>query len=78
MSALTSYNLDVFILLQLKGLESNAKVKSEIEHYLAAMGLENKRNQFSKSLSGGMKRKLSCGIALIADSKVRCNQKIKI
>ena len=32
--------------------------------------LEFKRNAFARSLSGGMKRKLSVGIALIGGSKV--------
>ncbi|XP_072041416.1 phospholipid-transporting ATPase ABCA3-like [Amphiura filiformis] len=60
----------LYFFAKLKGLDSKTQVQSEIEHYLSSMGLEDKRNQFSKSLSGGMKRKLSCGIALIADSKV--------
>lgn len=38
------------------------------------LGLEPKRNSFSMTLSGGQKRKLSVGIALIAGSKVRENQ----
>lgn len=37
---------------------------------LSAINLTNKRNAQSKTLSGGMKRKLSVGIALIAGSKV--------
>ncbi|XP_033630935.1 ATP-binding cassette sub-family A member 3-like [Asterias rubens] len=54
---------------KLKGL-STAEVKKETEHYIEATGLQDKRKQYSKSLSGGMKRKLSVAIALIADSKV--------
>ena len=34
------------------------------------MGLADKSNSVVKALSGGMKRKLSLGIALIGDSKV--------
>lgn len=37
---------------------------------LHTLGLEDKRNSRSKFLSGGMKRKLAIGIALIAGSKV--------
>ena len=37
---------------------------------LVAINLTNKRKAASKTLSGGMKRKLSVGIALIAGSKV--------
>ena len=36
---------------------------------LACIGLEDKRDTQTKALSGGMKRKLSVGIALIGDSK---------
>lgn len=38
---------------------------------LHTLGLEDKRNSRSKFLSGGMKRKLAIGIALIAGSKVQ-------
>ena len=35
------------------------------------LGMESKRRDFAKNLSGGQKRKLSVGIAIIAGSKVR-------
>lgn len=38
---------------------------------LHILGLEDKRDSRSRFLSGGMKRKLSIGIALIAGSKVQ-------
>ena len=37
---------------------------------LSAVGLQNKRHAQSKTLSGGMKRKLSMAIALVGGSKV--------
>lgn len=37
---------------------------------LHVLGLEEKRDSRSRFLSGGMRRKLSIGIALIAGSKV--------
>ena len=37
---------------------------------LAEVGLSEKANSRSSTLSGGQKRKLSLGIALIGDSKV--------
>jgi len=37
---------------------------------LESMNLENKRHVQSQKLSGGMKRKLSVGIALVGNSKV--------
>ncbi|XP_035578111.1 LOW QUALITY PROTEIN: ATP-binding cassette sub-family A member 3-like [Zalophus californianus] len=43
---------------------------NETDHMLAAFSLLNKRNEFSCSLSGGMKRRLSMIIALIGGSKV--------
>ncbi|KAM9583970.1 phospholipid-transporting ATPase ABCA3-like [Trichechus inunguis] len=42
----------------------------EIDHMLSAFNLLEKRDAFSQSLSGGMKRKLSIIIALIGGSKV--------
>uniref|UniRef100_A0A8C7ALN3 ABC transporter domain-containing protein n=1 Tax=Neovison vison TaxID=452646 RepID=A0A8C7ALN3_NEOVI len=42
----------------------------EIDHMLAAFNLLDKRNEFSCSLSGGMKRRLSMIIALLGGSKV--------
>eukprot|EP00057_Strongylocentrotus_purpuratus_P033371 XP_791165.4 PREDICTED: ATP-binding cassette sub-family A member 3 [Strongylocentrotus purpuratus] len=45
-------------------------VQDEIDRYITSVGLEDKRFVKSKALSGGMKRKLSVGIALIADSKI--------
>ncbi|XP_011916737.1 PREDICTED: ATP-binding cassette sub-family A member 3-like isoform X5 [Cercocebus atys] len=43
---------------------------TEIDRMLATFNLLEKRNKLSKSLSGGMKRKLSIIIALIGGSKV--------
>lgn len=43
----------------------------EIDRMLSAFNLLEKRNAFSVSLSGGMKRRLSIIIALIGDSKVK-------
>jgi ATP-binding cassette, subfamily A (ABC1), member 3 len=53
----------------LKGLESD-KVEKEVEKYVKLLKLEDKINKKAKGLSGGMKRKLSIGIALCAKSKV--------
>ena len=46
------------------------KVSAEVDRMIEVLRLEEKRHVFSKKLSGGMKRKLSVGIALIAGSKV--------
>ncbi|XP_077979982.1 phospholipid-transporting ATPase ABCA3-like isoform X2 [Glandiceps talaboti] len=59
----------LYFFAKLKGLQSN-KVQDEIDKYITALGLEDKRDVQSRALSGGMKRKLSVCIALIADSKV--------
>lgn len=50
---------------------------TEIDHMLAAFNLLDKRNAFSCSLSGGMKRRLSMIIALIGGSKVKKKKKKK-
>lgn len=53
---------------QLKGYPPS-KCPEEINHILRILNLEDKRHSLTKALSGGMKRKLSIGIALIGDSK---------
>ncbi|XP_064415233.1 phospholipid-transporting ATPase ABCA3 isoform X1 [Latimeria chalumnae] len=55
--------------IRLKGYPLK-KAPEEIERMLRILDLEDKRKSKSKSLSGGMKRKLSIGIAFIGDSKV--------
>ncbi|XP_061079781.1 phospholipid-transporting ATPase ABCA3 [Conger conger] len=54
---------------QLKGYPRE-KIPEEVDRIIRMLNLENKRFARSKTLSGGMKRKLSIGIALIGDSKV--------
>lgn len=54
---------------QLKGCESHM-VQQEVEEMINILELEPKRDSFSVTLSGGQKRKLSVGIALISGSKV--------
>uniref|UniRef100_A0A182UD52 ABC transporter domain-containing protein n=1 Tax=Anopheles melas TaxID=34690 RepID=A0A182UD52_9DIPT len=54
---------------RLKGVPRN-KIKDEIRHYVQLLELEDKLNKQSHTLSGGMKRKLSVGIALCGGSKV--------
>ncbi|XP_012502961.1 PREDICTED: ATP-binding cassette sub-family A member 3-like [Propithecus coquereli] len=54
---------------QLKGL-SRHKCPEEVKQMLHILSLEDKWDSRSRFLSGGMKRKLSIGIALIAGSKV--------
>uniref|UniRef100_A0ABM5F152 Phospholipid-transporting ATPase ABCA3 n=1 Tax=Pogona vitticeps TaxID=103695 RepID=A0ABM5F152_9SAUR len=53
----------------LKGFPAE-KCMEEISRILDILNLQEKRFCLSKALSGGMKRKLSIGIALIGDSKV--------
>jgi len=54
---------------QLKG-HPVKKLKQEVNRMITVLRLEEKQDVYSKNLSGGMKRKLSVGIALIAGSKV--------
>lgn len=54
---------------RLKGL-SNDAVEREVEKYLKLIDLEPKRNAKSKTLSGGMKRKLAVCVAFCGGSKV--------
>ena len=57
-------------ILQLKGYSRKEAEKDAVE-FLQRLNLINKKNEKSSVLSGGMKRKLSLGIALIGNSKVR-------
>ena len=54
---------------QLKG-HPVKQLKREVNRMIRVLRLEEKRDVYSRRLSGGMKRKLSVGIALIAGSKV--------
>ncbi|KAK8753744.1 hypothetical protein OTU49_001413 [Cherax quadricarinatus] len=54
---------------KLKGLSSN-KVEAEVNNIIEKLKLDNKKHAMSKTLSGGMKRKLSVGIALCGGSRV--------
>ena len=60
-------HLDFFC--KLKGYPSHL-VRAETDRMVKALQLENKRRSMSSTLSGGMKRKLSVGIALCGESKV--------
>ncbi|PNF40610.1 ATP-binding cassette sub-family A member 3 [Cryptotermes secundus] len=53
----------------LKG-SSRSEANNEARNLLQKLNLEDKRNKLCSTLSGGMKRKLSLGIALIGDTKV--------
>jgi ATP-binding cassette, subfamily A (ABC1), member 3 len=53
----------------LKGLHKD-DVNREVEKYVKLLKLENKIDVQARGLSGGMKRKLSVGIALCANSKI--------
>ena len=54
---------------QLKGCP-NARLSDEVDEMIAVLRLKDKRDVYTCKLSGGMRRKLSVGIALLADSKV--------
>ena len=53
----------------LKG-SSWKEVRDESTELMIALGIYHKSRVYTKNLSGGMKRKLSVGIALIGKSKV--------
>ncbi len=52
----------------IKGLTNKEKRRTEVNEIIAKVGLEPKRKAKASTLSGGQKRKLSVGIALIGDS----------
>jgi ATP-binding cassette subfamily A (ABC1) protein 3 len=53
----------------LKGF-SRQEAEKDATEFLQRLNLTDKKNQMSSALSGGMKRKLSLGIALTGNSKV--------
>ena len=46
------------------------RIEQEVEGMIAAVKMQDKRDRKPTELSGGQKRKLSLGIALIGDSKI--------
>jgi len=52
-----------------KGVQRK-EVSAEVEKMIKEVGLTEKRNAFSKNLSGGQRRKLSVAIAFIGNSKI--------
>jgi ABC-type multidrug transport system ATPase subunit len=46
------------------------ELESEVDKMILSIGLTEKKNEYSKFLSGGQKRKLSVGIAFIGGSKI--------
>ena len=55
---------------ELKNVTDPNVVKQEITDMITMLALEDKREAQAQTLSGGMKRKLSVGIALVGDSKI--------
>ncbi|XP_022745140.1 ABC transporter A family member 1-like isoform X3 [Durio zibethinus] len=60
-------HLEMFAIL--KGMKEDG-LESAVTEMVDEVGLADKLNTFVRALSGGMKRKLSLGIALIGNSKV--------
>lgn len=54
-----------------KSRKSNIKsVKEEIDYYLEQLCLQDKRNEYPCNLSGGQKRRLMIGLALVKDTQI--------
>lgn len=54
---------------RLKGV-TTSEITPAVNEMLEALKMPEKKDSLTKTLSGGMKRKLSCGIALVGGSKV--------
>lgn len=63
-------DLTVYEHLKFFALLKNNFDESEIDNMLDIINLADKRNALSKTLSGGMKRKLSVSIAFIGHSSI--------
>lgn len=55
---------------RLKGINGKRELSEEVRRYVNLLDLKDKINAQSQTLSGGMKRKLSIGIALCGNSKI--------
>lgn len=55
---------------KLKGVKKRSDLDEQIRKYVNLLELTPKLNEQAKTLSGGMKRKLSIGIALCGNSKI--------
>jgi len=53
----------------MKGYQ-NDLLKKEVEYILEKIGLSKDKNKYVQHLSGGNKRKLSLGMAIIGGSKI--------
>lgn len=60
----------IIFFAQLKGIQGRREIGEEVRRYVSLLDLKDKTNAQSYTLSGGMKRKLSVGIALCGNSKV--------
>ena len=54
-------------------LKACSKVEQQVAEMIDSLGLSHKRDAQAHTLSGGMKRKLSVGIALIGNPRVSKN-----
>lgn len=59
----------VFVLLQLKGCSQSEAMLESME-FLDRLKLQPKADKMASTLSGGMRRKLSLGMALVGKTKV--------
>lgn len=60
----------IIFFCRLKGMQNKTEIDAEVVKYTKALGLEDKMNASSKTLSGGMKRKLNTINALCGGSKI--------
>lgn len=58
----------MFIFFQLRGL-NHQEANTLANKLLQQLNLNEKANEYGKNLSGGMKRRLSLGIAIAGDTK---------
>ena len=61
-------HLEIFA--SLKGVKSSDEIRRRVDRMIYAIELHEVQFQLANTLSGGQKRKLSVGIALIGDTKV--------
>ncbi|EGR34523.1 hypothetical protein IMG5_008720 [Ichthyophthirius multifiliis] len=55
---------------RIKGIQCGKKIKEDVEKIIVLVTLQDERKKLAKNLSGGNKRKLSLGMALIGGSRI--------
>eukprot|EP00038_Savillea_parva_P020504 m.31532 g.31532 ORF g.31532 m.31532 type:complete len:1880 (-) comp4810_c0_seq1:140-5779(-) len=60
----------LYFYMRLRGISDESKIATETDELLEDINLQNKKNELSKTLSGGQKRALSVSLAMAGSTKL--------